>query len=334
MTASAPERLFGVSVLGPVVRWGSSRHGRTGQTPRLAYAAMRRLHRAAPHVLDHVGARVAGSRPAHPPSNPPGLAAGQIETAVTALRRHGFHVLDGRVPDQVCDELIAAARQVRCRAVGGLDVDRPVVVDLAAPVAPRYDLDEEDALALPGVQRIVADRSLLEVARRYLEAEPIQDLVAMWWSVATEETADTSAAAQRFHFDLDRLRFLKVFVYLTDVDVDTGPHVYVPGSHRPNEVPASLRADRRFDDREVEALLGSPVSIHGERGTVFLADTRGLHKGRPVRSGHRLVLQTEYATSLFGAPYACPQVVDPTVELLSASDQHPDVFARFRIGRG
>ena len=89
--------------------------------------------------------------------------------------------------------------------------------------AVRYDLDEADVVRSLAAQRLLADESLLAVAQEYLEAAPVQDMVAMWWSTAAEEQP-SSAAAQLYHFDLDRLRFLKVFVYLSDVDDSAGPH--------------------------------------------------------------------------------------------------------------
>ena len=70
------------------------------------------------------------------------------------------------------------------------------------------------------------------------------------------------------------------------------------------------------------------LSITGPRGTVFLADTRGLHRGLRVESGHRLVFQMEYASSLFGAP-TTRSVVTPSVpELADALAQHPRVYRR------
>ena len=227
------------------------------------------------------------------------------------------------------------ARAASCHLVDPLDEGAPgrARFDEHAPLAVRYEVPEEDAMASPAAQRVVADESLLAVAQAYLGAAPVQDLVTMWWSVAAGGPA-SSAAAQQFHFDLDRLRFVKVFVLLTDVDDDTGPHVYVTGSHR--STPQHLRRDGRHADAEVEAAFpGAARHITGPRGTVFLADTSGLHKGLALRRGHRLVFQTEYATSLFGAPWACPAVASPTPELRSVVDRHPRAFRRLRLsGRG
>jgi hypothetical protein len=198
--------------------------------------------------------------------------------------------------------------------------------DPAKATAVRYDLDESDVVTFPAVQRLLADESLLALAQQYLGAAPVQDMVAMWWSTAV--VGDASAAAQLFHFDLDRLRFLKLFVYVTDVDDEHGPHTFVRGSHR--DLPRPFRQDRRYSDDEVLATFGgSVVTIGGERGTTFLADTRALHKGLPLITGHRLVFQMEFATSLFGQVVDRVRLEDPIPRLKSMFDRYPYTFRRF-----
>ncbi len=193
--------------------------------------------------------------------------------------------------------------------------------------AVRYDLAEADVIEAAAAQRLLADESLLAVAQQYLEAAPVQDMVAMWWSAAAEGQP-SSAAAQLYHFDLDRLRFLKVFVYLSDVDGTTGPHSYVRGSHQYG--PKAFRLDQRYTDAMVEAEFGdAPVTIAGPRGTVFLADTRGLHKGQSLETGSRLVFQMEYTTSLFGQAVQRLHVDNPTPEFKAIVHRFPWTFRRF-----
>jgi hypothetical protein len=59
-----------------------------------------------------------------------------------------------------------------------------------------------------------------------------------------------------------------------------------------------------------------------------------MHKGLALERGHRLVFQTEYATSLFGAPFTRPTVADPIPELAGLAARHPRTFARFRFPGG
>jgi len=323
-------RATGRFVLAPIASWAYGRHARTGHTPRSGYVAMRKLYGADPAAFERLADRAAVADPPPTPGTG-GLAAGMVDRIVATLRTDGYAVLPHRLDAAACDDLEATARSAPCALVGTDDPADPARFDEHRPLAPRYDVAEEVVVQSPAAQRLVADASLLEVAHRYLGGQPVQDLVAMWWSTPAGPSG-SSAAAQRFHFDLDRLRFLKVFVFLTDVGDDSGPHVYVRGSHRHDAVPAALRRDGRHADELVHRTFGSDVHrIGGPRGTVFLADTRGLHKGESVRRGHRLVFQTEYATSLFGAPHTSPSVTRPAPELVAAQEAHPGTFDRLDL---
>jgi hypothetical protein len=330
--------IVGRAVLLPVANWGQRRFETTGRTPRVAYVAMRRLYGNADATLFDLLLRRAGaetpSGAAGPAVSPHGgVAAGEIDRATAALERDGFVVLTQRLDAELCDDLEATARRARCSLVGpsGRLPDR-LVFDEKAPVAVRYDVDEEDVLESEAAQLLVADESLLEIATRYLGTTPVQDLVAMWWSTAVDtDDGGASDAAQQFHFDLDRLKFVKVFVFLTDVTDHTGPHVYVRGTHR--STPRRFRRDGRYPDADVLPAFGTDVrTIAGPRGTIFIADTRGLHKGMPLVDAHRLVFQTEYASSLFGSPYTRPRIAALTGALAAQIARHPHTFGRFLTG--
>jgi hypothetical protein len=315
-----------------MTEWGYRRYRRTDQTPRVAYSAARKLFAADPEGFDRLSSRAQHEHSlleGIDPSN--GLAAGEVDSLVARLRDDGIAVLRNRLPEAECADLEAAARHARCVLTSsGAGGPSYAVFDPTDVRAVRYDLDEADVMHSLAAQRVVADESLLAVAQEYLEAAPVQDMVAMWWSTAAEEQP-SSAAAQLYHFDLDRLRFLKVFVYLSDVDDSAGPHSYVRGSHR--RTPRMFRADRRFTDAEVDgAFEGAAVTIAGSRGTVFLADTRGLHKGIPLVRGHRLVFQLEYTTSLFGQAVRRLELSEVTPELASVTARFPYTFRRFAIG--
>ena len=322
-------RAVGRLGLAPLASWGYRRQMAAGETPRAGYQAMRKLYGcSSPTPWEHLVARAAAEQPLlELPADPAGLAAGRVDQIVAALRSDGFHILPDRLGPAICDELEAVAVASTCRLIEGPGHGTHARWDAEAPQAVRYDVPEEDIVACPAAQRIVADESLLAVAQSYLGAAPVQDLVAMWWSASLGSGA-SSAAAQMFHFDLDRLRFMKVFVFLTDVDEHNGPHVYVQGSHR--ERPPAMRRDGRHTDQEVEAAYpGRSRVVTGPRGTVFLADTIGMHKGQGLERGHRLVFQVEYATSLFGAPFTRVGVTDPTPELAAAAARYPWTFQRF-----
>lgn len=309
---------------------------RTGATPHGTYRVMRKTLSVAPRLAPRAYRKVLPTPAATPEPDPSGLLdrLGAVDLCATAaaLRADGFVRFDGLVDAGTCDALEALARRARCELMPapatGAAVD---VVDLDAPRAPKYSVPERALATDPTVQGLIADRSLRAAAAEYLGCEPVWSLTAMWWSLPWEG-GPSSEIAQLFHEDRDHPAFLKFFLYLSDVDDDHGPHVYVRGTHDPHR--RALRADRRFSDDEVARRYAPEdhVTVRGPRGTFFAADTKGLHKGLPPVAGPRLVFQLEFSSSLFGAPYERLDDVQRTAELATALAAHPHTYQRLTTG--
>ena len=330
------ERLIAAAVfrrilLDPLLWWGWRQYLLDGTTPALAYRAMRTSFLTpANSTWGRIEERARRERPRLTLSTEAaGLVAGTHDDVLAALVRDGFVTLPALLPQDMCEDIARCARAAACTLVDPSDRrPEPAQFDASSPRSIRYDIPETDLLASRSIQLLLADVSLIRLAQDYLSAAPVQDLIAGWWSAPG--AGSRSRAAQLFHFDLDRPRFLKLFVYLTDVGPDTGPHAFVRGTHR--SLPTRFRADRRYSDAEVMAHFGGDVvHISGPRGTVFLADTRALHKGEPVLRGHRLVVQLEWASSLFGSPYSRPLLSTPVPPLTDTMGRFPSVFQRFVV---
>ena len=84
------------------------------------------------------------------------------------------------------------------------------------------------------------------------------------------------------------MNFLKVFVYLSDVDEFNGPHEYVVGSHKVNK----LYKRERFEDQLIYKNFTKEniIRIKGKKGKTFIANTYGLHRGLQPKNKKRLVL--------------------------------------------
>jgi hypothetical protein len=197
------------------------------------------------------------------------------------------------------------------------------------PHSTRYDYREEDLVADDAVLRLITDPTLGAVADAYLGMQAIEVRGDMWRSIPHPEGA-SSEAAQMFHADRDHARTLKFFVYLTDVDPTTGPHVFVRRSRRAR---SALREDRRFTDEEVTACYGADAVIElcGPAGTLLAADTSGLHKGQHPAAGPRLVVGVQYASGRHGVRVG-DYVVDPADDDVSARIRaRRRRFQRFRL---
>ena len=153
------------------------------------------------------------------------------------------------------------------------------------------------------------------------------DEVVFWWNT-TKKAEDANLNAQLFHQDRDRLSSLKFFIHLTDVEPDTGPHVYIRGFHA--DVPWSLQGDGRKSDEAVKAagLWNNVHEITAPAGTLLAVDSIGLHKGKTPISSDRLALENEYATSLFGVHYETPSF-EPTELTRERYEAMPWVLQRY-----
>ena len=70
------------------------------------------------------------------------------------------------------------------------------------------------------------------------------------------------------------------------------------------------------------------MEITGAPGTIFIADTRGFHKGKAIQSGDRLMVQLEFSTSLFGPEHQEIKVNERfSNEFRQFARQHPCIFA-------
>lgn len=230
---------------------------------------------------------------------------------VDQLERDGYIVFDRALSPAACDRLLEFARTTpaKVRRMDGEATpasQRVAIFDGRQPLAVRYDYDTAALLDNEDVQSLLADRSLLRLAQEYLGCEPIADVLSMWWHT-NHHTQPDSEAAQFYHFDLDRIKWFKVFIYLTDVGPDNGPHSFVAGSHRTDGIPWHLRRKGyvRLSDDEVLAEYGPErcLALAAPRGSIIVEDTRGLHKGNAVRADPRLVLQLQFSNSLFGGRY-------------------------------
>lgn len=281
---------------------GLLRFALTGRNGPGAYGAMRRLYaRTDGRFNDAILALYRRLRPWRPQPVDGCLGRWSVaeqQAVADALRRDGIAVFERRLPEAMCAALERHARTVPCLPMGASE---PQVYG-GPRQALRHDFSPQDIVASPEACRVLFDGTFAALAGAYFGARPVFDFAAMWWTTAAGER-DLSAAAQKFHYDMDRLYFLKFFVYLTDVTPQTGPHVFVAGSHR--RKPQALRRDGRFEDADIARHYPAEAirSICAPRGTVFAADTRGLHKGQPVLAGERLVLQVEFALNRFGQSY-------------------------------
>ena len=135
----------------------------------------------------------------------------------------------------------------------------------------------------------------LAIAADYLGATPSIAAMQVWWTMGHASNAVDLARDDMFHRDVDDLRFVKMFTYLTDVDSQNGVHSFVPTSHRSTE----LVKRASITDEQVRRHFGDngEKTFTGPAGTIFLEDTWGIHRQTPAVSGRRCIFSVIYTVS-------------------------------------
>lgn len=162
----------------------------------------------------------------------------------------------------------------------------------------------EDVIQAPHLLELANQPTMLRIAQQYLGCVPTLYSLNAWWSFSGHGRAERS---QEFHRDNDDYKFCTFFIFLTDVALCNGAHLYIRKSHDADRVKEVVEP-RGIDPRTIcdnilgygqdpfyeDAFKGYIETITGPAGTGFIADTFGLHKGVPLTEGRRLMLWARY----------------------------------------
>ncbi len=81
--------------------------------------------------------------------------------------------------------------------------------------------------------------------------------------------------------------------------------------------------ERQYDRKDI-------IEFSAPRGTILAEDTRGLHKGKHVETGDRLLLQLQFSNSLFGMAYTKVTLgKDLTEELKKQVAKYPELYSAY-----
>lgn len=210
------------------------------------------------------------------------------------LENNGYVILNQFATKEEVAEVLAWLNDKpvydRWKVAAGLFPHRSPPAD--CHTAPFRDVD---IINCPHLLRWANDPRVLSIVGQTLGCKPTLSNLTAWWSYPGH---DQPQEAECFHRDVDDFHFVKLFVYLTNVDADCGPHVFVPGSHRDER----LGKIQRYKDSEVTSAFGADgvKYFQGECATAFLENTFGLHKGQLPKSGPRLLFQAQYSLHPIG----------------------------------
>lgn len=224
-----------------------------------------------------------------------------VEEALLNVDRKALHLDDVNLSPGYVTDILDYAQNTQCfvyltgtsrkRYFHHLDHEK-VEADIGRSVLlGRYD---DPAAGCPAIARIQNDPKLLEISSRYLNGDP-RITAMLWWSFPKQASVEERLNAKQtvlFHFDLQAYQYIYFNFYLTEVDVTTGPHVVVLGSHRRKKF-SHLLGSANQSDENIIRYYGQEniVTIYGEAGYGFIEDSFCYHKAVAPTQKSRLLLQ-------------------------------------------
>jgi len=165
-------------------------------------------------------------------------------------------------------------------------------------VVRKYSYDVELGLDDPWL-RLGLNRRLLDIANTYLGMWTKLEYIDVWYTPPADESERKSS--QRWHRDFNDRHLLKAFLYLVDVDEETGPFEYVPRSAPGSELdhlwPWRPLGDNYPPDDELAAKIeGKSVSFVAPKGTVIFCNTSGFHRGGFASGKPRALATVTYSS--------------------------------------
>lgn len=166
----------------------------------------------------------------------------------------------------------------------------------------------QDIVETPHALAFATHPRVLNLVQHYLGGPPtILDLCA-WWTTPSE-TDDYGAHI--FHRDKDDFRACKMFMYLTDVETEDGPHIFARYTHDPEFTKSYLEQNGLSPDLmkplfegngrhvadAIPKLFGNHIfEVTGKAGTSFLEGTYGFHRGKTAKRHRRGLYQVMYGS--------------------------------------
>lgn len=154
-----------------------------------------------------------------------------------------------------------------------------------------------DVVSAPHLLRLANDPKIIGIVASYLGCIPTIYSINTYWSFSgsTQKVNDTAKYTQFFHRDRDDFKFCTLFIYLTNVNMESGPHQYIKSSHKEIEFKQAVDSQTRFSKVPLDRLYSEFFSddvlekysilknlkadVTGSAGSGFI--------GRPLRPASR-----------------------------------------------
>lgn len=156
---------------------------------------------------------------------------------------------------------------------------------------------------------VINSPKILNLAKNYLQTDKIYNRNELFITLKKELNSndELKKSNQQFHIDLISKKFLKLFIYLSNVNDQNGAHIYLKRTHK--NKPYVFSIPNYFSDNEVNNYSFENLKITGKIGTCFIEDTFGLHKAGYVNDGYRIMLAITYSKGKILWPHTSDNLI-------------------------
>ena len=144
----------------------------------------------------------------------------------------------------------------------------------------------EDLVKSEEILNVVNNEDLIKILNNYFQANFKLDWIWSWNSYV--ENNNQPIGPQLFHRDYETLNFLKLFIYLSDVEGLDGSHQLIKNT---DKIDQCYKIKRYSDDEIFSKFRNNDcVTIDGKTGKNFLVNSFALHRGLKPLKKDRLIL--------------------------------------------
>ena len=152
--------------------------------------------------------------------------------------------------------------------------------------------------------KFVTNKYFIEIVSRYLKCIPLLTSLSLWYSPNVNFIENTS---QEYHLDHEDFRQVKGFLFINEVDINTGP-LNIINAAQSNDIQKLInykmtKTSKRVSDKKIKNLKKKLIIkeniLTGKSGDLLLCDTSScFHFGSRlgVKSKPRLILAFQYVT--------------------------------------
>ncbi len=149
--------------------------------------------------------------------------------------------------------------------------------------------------------RLALHPQILGVVNSYMGLYTKLRYLSFWLNLHKKDQKEM--ASQFWHRDHEDRKLVKLFLYLENVDAESGPFCYIPGMHKgklrnvdPKDSTGKTSGTIRANDSDMGRVIPPEKWFTGiaPKGTIIMADTKSYHKGGLARTRDRHLLTAAY----------------------------------------